>query len=85
MIAKVDGAFMFGPDWLVTPVTQPGVAQWKVYLPRWGRSSKVFFTGHFKVESMIRRKTQNSANLDPELFIGEIWILKIPFSIAIYN
>ena len=34
MTAKVDGAFMFGPDWLVAPVTQPGVAQWNVYLPR---------------------------------------------------
>ena len=65
MIAKVDGAFMFGPDWLVAPVTQPGVAQWNVYLPRWGRSSKVFFTGHIKMESLIRRKTQNSwRNID---------------------
>ena len=65
MIAKVDGAFMFGPDWLVAPVTQPGVAQWNVYLPRWGRSSKVFFTGHIKMESLIRRKTQNSGrNID---------------------
>ena len=70
MIAKVDGAFMFGPDWLVTPVTQPGVAQWKVYLPRWGRSSKVFFTGHIKMESLIRRKTQKSRSLDPEFFHG---------------
>ena len=70
MTAKVDGAFMFGPDWLVAPVSQPGVAQWNVYLPRWGRSSKVFFTGHIKMESLIQRKTQNSGSLDPQLFYG---------------
>ena len=32
---KVEGEFMFGPDWLVVPITQPKVSQWKVYLPRW--------------------------------------------------
>merc|ERR1719189_3572154 len=32
----VEGEFMFGPDWLVVPITQPKVSQWKVYLPRLG-------------------------------------------------
>jgi len=31
---EVEGEFMLGPDWLVVPITQPNVSQWKVYLPR---------------------------------------------------
>jgi alpha-D-xyloside xylohydrolase len=28
-----EGQFMFGPDWLVAPVTAYGAAEWSVYLP----------------------------------------------------
>ena len=30
---RQDCEYMFGPDYLVCPVTQPGVSKWKVYLP----------------------------------------------------
>ena len=30
---KQDCEYMFGPDYLVCPVTEPGVTSWKVYLP----------------------------------------------------
>jgi alpha-D-xyloside xylohydrolase len=26
--------YMFGPSMLISPVTEPGVTQWKTYLPR---------------------------------------------------
>ena len=41
---KVEGEFMFGPDWLVVPITQPKVSQWKVYLPRWNCADNIHIT-----------------------------------------
>jgi len=31
---RQDCEYMFGPDYLVCPVTEPGVSEWKVYLPQ---------------------------------------------------
>ncbi len=39
---NVENAHMFGPDILVSPVTEPGVSVWQVYLPagtRWVESA----------------------------------------------
>ena len=30
---RQDGEWMFGPDYLVCPVTEGGVSRWTVYLP----------------------------------------------------
>ena len=40
---KQEGQYMFGPLYLVCPITQEGVSEWKVYLPK----NKKGWTDHY--------------------------------------
>ena len=42
---RQDDEFMFGPDYLVHPVTAPGVTSWRTYLPATENGWKDFWTG----------------------------------------
>ena len=42
---RQDDGFMFGPDYLVHPVTAPGVTSWRTYLPATEGGWKDFWTG----------------------------------------
>ena len=42
---KQQTQFMFGPDLLVCPVTEAGVSEWKVYLPKSDKPWRELFTG----------------------------------------
>ncbi|MBR0048137.1 MAG: hypothetical protein IJP74_02300 [Prevotella sp.] len=39
--------YMFGPDLLISPVTEPGVTEWKTYLPRCKGGWRDYHTGRF--------------------------------------
>ena len=42
---RQDDEFLFGPDYLVHPVTAPGVTSWRTYLPATEGGWKDFWTG----------------------------------------
>ena len=39
--------FMFGPSLLISPVTEPGVKEWKTYLPKNKEGWKDYRTGQY--------------------------------------
>ena len=48
---------MFGPAMLVSPITEPGVTEWKTYLPKYeGGWEEVQTAKHFEVGPSITTK-----------------------------
>jgi alpha-D-xyloside xylohydrolase len=54
-VYNIDGQFMFGPSIMVCPITEPGIREWKVYLPENEGGWYDFHTGeHLKGGQSVR-------------------------------
>jgi len=64
---QIDAAFMFGPDYLISPVTKYNAASWKVYLPKLDNASAQW-VHHYTNKTFIPGQVYNIDVSDLDTF-----------------
>ena len=63
--------YMFGPSLLISPVTEPGVTEWKTYLPKNAKGWYDYRTGEFYEGGQTVTTPVNHAHIPVFLRGGE--------------